>query len=65
MNKRTHIIKRGTGWAVKTEGNSRATKVYQSKEAALSGAQPFRKSGHDVVVHKADGSIQKWQKSTK
>ncbi|MEQ9230678.1 MAG: DUF2188 domain-containing protein [Cyclobacteriaceae bacterium] len=65
MTKRTHIIKRGNSWAVKTEGKSKASKVYASKEDALIGAQSMRKNGYDVVVHKSDGTVQKWQKSKK
>lgn len=61
--KRTHVVKRDSGWAVKKEGSQRATKVYKTKEQAVKGAEKTRKSGNDVVVHKKDGSIQKWKKS--
>jgi hypothetical protein len=60
--KRVHVISRGDSWAVKKEGNLKASKVYPDKETAITGA---RKSGHDVVVHKKDGSIQKWEKPNK
>jgi len=63
--KRTHVVKRESGWAVKKEGAKRATKVYQTKEEAVKGAQKDRDSGSDVVIHKKDGSIQKWEKSKK
>ena len=63
--KRTHVVKRDSGWAVKKEGAQRATKVYTTKEQAVKGAEKSRKSGSDVVVHKKDGSIQKWKKSKK
>ena len=61
--KRTHIVKRDSGWAVKKEGAQRATKVYPTKEQAIKGAEKSRKLGNDVVIHKKDGSIQKWKKS--
>jgi hypothetical protein len=60
--KRTHVVKRESGWAVKKEGAKRATKVYTTKEQAVKGAEKTRKSG-DVVIHKKDGSIQRWVKS--
>ena len=63
--KRTHIVKRESGWAVKKEGAQRATKVYKTKEQAVKGAEKTRRSGSDVVIHKRDGSIQKWVKSKK
>lgn len=59
---RYHITKRGDGWAVKKEGNQRASKVYDSKDAATSSSQKFREKGSDLVIHKKDGSIEKWQK---
>ncbi|MEX0597343.1 MAG: DUF2188 domain-containing protein [Candidatus Paceibacterota bacterium] len=61
--KRTHVVKRASGWAVKKEGSKRATKVYTTKEQAVKGAEKSRKNGSDVVVHKKDGSIQTWKKS--
>lgn len=63
--KRTHVVKRDSGWAVKKEGAQRATKVYTTKEQAVKGAEKSRKSGSDVVIHKKDGSIQQWKKSKK
>ncbi len=59
---RVHIISRSSGWAVKKEGASRAGKVYGSKSAAVNGAKSATTKGHDIIVHKRDGSIQKWEK---
>jgi len=61
--KRTHIIKRGKGWALKKEGNIRATKLYETKDAAIKDAQKDRKNGSDVVIHKTDGTVEKWEKA--
>ncbi len=61
-SKRTHVVKRDSGWAVKKE---RATKVYKTKEAAVKGAEKSSKSGSDLVIHKKDGTIQKWVKPKK
>lgn len=63
--KRTHVVKRDSGWAVKKEGAQRATKVYKTKDQAVKDAEKSRKAGNDVVIHKKDGSIQEWKKSQK
>ena len=62
MAKKFHVISRNGKWAVKKEGTTRASKIYRSKGAAVRGAQRSSK-GRDVVVHKKDGSIEKWEKS--
>ena len=59
--KRVHIISRKDEWAIKKEGASRASKIYQKKETAIKQAQKLRKTGYDVIVHKKDGSVQKWE----
>ena len=62
---RAHVVKRESGWAVKKEGNEKASKVYRTKEEAIQGAEKLREKGSDVVIHKGDGSIQDWKKSRK
>lgn len=62
---RTHIVKRDNGWAVKKEGFLRATKIYDTKDKAINGAQKNNKAGSDLIIHKKDGSIEKWQKGKK
>lgn len=64
-NKRVHVISRKDGWAVKKEGNSRASRIYPNKKSAVYNAGRLKSKGHDVVVHKKDGSIQKWEKAKK
>jgi hypothetical protein len=56
---RVHVISRKDRWAVKKEGNSRASKIYGTKSAAEKGASEISK-GSDVVIHRRDGSVQKW-----
>lgn len=63
--KRVHIIKRDNGWAVKKQGAQKASKIYETKEKAKKGANPLRKNGHDLVIHKRDGSIEEWKKASK
>ena len=60
-NGRIHVISRQKGWAVKKEGNTKASKTYVTKDAAVEGARKSSK-GRDVVVHKKDGSIERWYK---
>lgn len=60
--KRYHITKRGDSWALLKEGNQKASKIYGSKDAATANAQKFREKGSDLIIHKSDGSIEKWQK---
>jgi len=65
ISKRAHVIKRDTGWAVKKEGNTKATKIYKTQDDAVKGAQYLRLKGHDVIIHESDGSIRDWQKKSK
>lgn len=58
-NGKVHVISRQSGWAVKSEGTSRASKIYKTKNEAVKGAKSTSK-GRDVVVHKKDGSIERW-----
>ncbi|MDR3555463.1 MAG: DUF2188 domain-containing protein [Syntrophobacteraceae bacterium] len=61
-NQRIHVVSRKDGWAVKKEGNTKASKVFQGKNAAVEGAKKLSK-GCDVIVHKKGGSIQRWEKA--
>jgi hypothetical protein len=63
--KRAHIISRKDGWAIKKEDASRASKIYKRKDTAVKDSEKLRKQGHDVIVHKKDGTIQDWKKSKK
>lgn len=62
QSKKIHVISRNGGWAVKSEGATRASRVYKTKDAAVKGATNSS-NGRDVVIHKRDGSIDKWKKS--
>jgi hypothetical protein len=62
---RVHIIKRESGWAVRKEGNQKASKIFDTKDGAWQHSQTFRQKGHDVIIHKTDGSIEKWEKANK
>jgi len=64
-SKRVHVISRKDGWAIKKEDKTRASKIYNNKDSAISSARKLKEKGHDVIVHKKDGSIQNWEKSKK
>lgn len=57
--KSTHIVPGfNGGWAVKDEGSVRATRVFETKEEALSWVRKESvKSRSEVVIHKRDGTI--------
>ena len=64
-SKRVHIISRKQDWAVKKEGASRASKIYSSKDIAINSSEKLRNTGHDLIIHKKDGTIQDWKKANK
>lgn len=57
--KRVHVISTRDRWAVLKEGNSRASKIYDTKSAAEKRASEISNGG-DVVIHRRDGTVQKW-----
>lgn len=62
INKRVHVIKRGEKWAVKKQGNIKASGVYDTQREATSVARSYKKSGYDIIIHNRDGTIKKWEK---
>ncbi len=63
--KRVHVISRKDQWAVKKEGTTRASRIYANKQAAVKGAKKIASNDWDVIVHRKDGSIDKWSKPEK
>ncbi len=58
MSKSQHVVKHPSGWAVKGEGNSRATAVLPTQEKAIGVAVGIAKNNHsEVVIHGRDGKI--------
>ena len=55
-----HVIKRDNQWAVKREGATRASGIYETKDAAEKAARDFKAFNKHIIVHKRDGSIEKW-----
>lgn len=53
-----HVVPRGSGWAVKGEGNSRATALTNTKREAIDRAREIsRNQGTELVIHNRNGQI--------
>jgi hypothetical protein len=58
MPKNQHVVPHPEGWAVKGEGNSRATKVYPRQSDAIDRARDISQKEHsELLVHGRDGQI--------
>jgi len=58
-----HIIARGSKWAVHKHGSDRASGIYLTKSEAERAARDFKAINKHIIVHKRDGSVQKWIRS--
>ena len=61
MSKNQHVVpsKKG-GWDVKGDGNSKATKHFDTKQPAIDyGRQTSRNQKSELVIHNKDGRIAK------
>ncbi len=53
-----HVVPHPEGWAIKREGNQRATKVTPTKEPALKQARSIAKQDKvELVIHNKEGKI--------
>jgi len=58
MGKNQHVVPHKNGWAVKGEGNSRATSVHRTQEAARKAARAIAiNQKSEVVIHRPNGQI--------
>lgn len=56
--KNQHVVKHLKGWAVKGEGNSKATKITKTQKEAISTAEEIaRNQRSDTKIHGTDGKI--------
>jgi len=56
--KNQHVVPHAKGWAVKGEGNGRATKVLPTQKQAIETATGIAKvERSEVVIHRPDGRI--------
>ena len=56
--KNQHVVPHPKGWAVKGEGNDRATSVHDTQKDAIDSARDTaRRQKSEVVIHRPDGRI--------
>lgn len=56
--KNQHVVPHSGGWAVKGEGNAKASSVHSTQSAAESAArQSAVRTGSEVFIHGRDGRI--------
>lgn len=57
--KDVHVVPHKDGWAVKKEGNDRASSVHERKSDALEqGRKQAREDKVELIPHRKDGTIQ-------
>ena len=59
MNKKNiHVVTHPEGWAIKKEGNTRASEVFQTQREAENVANRIGKREHtEVLIHGQNGKI--------
>lgn len=58
MGNNQHVVKRGSGWAVRGEGNSRDTSVHSTQQSAADAARTIaRNQKSETFIHGRDGRI--------
>lgn len=58
MSKNVHIVPHSDGWAVKIEGNDRATSVHRTQEQAIdAGRERARRDETEILIHGENGRI--------
>jgi len=56
--KNQHVVPHQDGWAVKGEGNERATSVHDTQQQAIDSARDIARRQHsELVIHRRDGRI--------
>lgn len=63
MKRSQHVVPSSDGWAVKSAGGKKATRVFTTQGKAIDAARRIAKNqGTELVVHGRDGRIR--EKST-
>lgn len=52
-----HVVPHDDSWAVKREGNERASSTHGTQKEAIDAARTLARDGDDVVIHRPDGTI--------
>ena len=57
-DKDQHVVRHGTGWAVKTPGGARASSVHSTQREAIAAARrSARRHRSELFVHRRNGTI--------
>jgi hypothetical protein len=52
-----HVVPHEQAWAVKREGNERASSTHETQRDAIEAARELAKERDDIIIHRADGTI--------
>jgi len=52
-----HVVPHDDSWAVKREGNERASSTHGTQKEAIDAARSLGTDGDDIVIHRPDGTI--------
>jgi hypothetical protein len=52
-----HVVPHENTWAVKREGNERASSTHETQKDAIEAARELAKERDDIIIHRADGTI--------
>lgn len=52
-----HVVPQEDHWAVKREGNAKASSTHETQKEAIDAARELAKEGDDLVIHRPDGTI--------
>ena len=56
--KNQHVVPHEDGWAVKGEGNQRATSVHNTQQQAIDAAREIaRNQQSELIIHRPNGRI--------
>lgn len=56
--KNQHVVPHEDGWAVKGEGNQRATSVHNTQQQAIDAAREIaRNQQSELIIHRPNGHI--------
>ena len=60
MSKNQHVVPHEDGWAVRGEGNERATSVHSTQQDAIdAGREIAQNQKSELLIHNKEGQIRK------
>ena len=58
MGKNQHVVPHPDGWAIRGEGNQRATEIHETQQDAIDRAREIaRNQRSELFIHRRDGRI--------